>query len=100
MKPVEVMQHFDKYARRYGRRTEERFKDVVNFLRETLGKNSKILVLDIGCGQGEFLSHIRAILNYTCVGIDISEKMLSMRTRASKSYPGGCAASSFQAGFL
>ena len=69
------MYYFDAHAEKYGGRTFERFRDVPNFIVKNIKDGS--LILDIGCGKGEFLSYVNSKFNCTAFGIDISRKMLS-----------------------
>ena len=55
---------------------KESFKFIESLIRETKGVGS---VLDIGCGRGDFLKHLKRIgIKATFTGIDVSKKLINI----------------------
>lgn len=75
----EIKNYFDIEADRYGGRTITRFRDIPKTLKKFVGE--KNVLLDIGCGKGEFVNYVDNNLdNFFAVGLDLSKEMLSFRS--------------------
>lgn len=60
-------------------------EDELRWLRSELGDTSDMRLLDIGCGNGAFLSKLAPQLR-EAVGVDISEKMLEQARKRNRRY--------------
>jgi SAM-dependent methyltransferase len=57
--------------------TGKRYSDEIQWLEETIGETSK-LVLDVPCGQGNFTAALARRVGRTLIGVDLSGKMLEL----------------------
>ena len=76
-----IRQYFNSYADFYGGRSKDRFRDIPEFLSKEVKKG--FMVLDVGCGKGEFLDYLESNFDCQTFGVDISRKMLSFAPQKS-----------------
>jgi ubiquinone/menaquinone biosynthesis C-methylase UbiE len=83
-----VRQQYDQMAPSYDRRWSTYLSKTLSFLDAWMAISPHAVVLDIGCGTGEFE---RLVLNrqpnQQIIGVDISEKMLEIARQKCQAYP-------------
>jgi ubiquinone/menaquinone biosynthesis C-methylase UbiE len=83
-----IRQQYDQMAQRYDRRWSTYLSKTLSFLAAWTAISPQAVVLDVGCGTGEFE---RLVLNghpnQQIVGVDISKKMLEIAQRKCQAYP-------------
>jgi len=72
-----------KYWDRY---TKDTNYEIYSKVIKLLPKNSKIKILDVGCGSGEFESLLKANNFEHVIGVDISKKRLEIAKRKNPKY--------------
>jgi ubiquinone/menaquinone biosynthesis C-methylase UbiE len=83
-----VQQQYDQLARIYDRRWNSYVETTLRFLQQWADISSQAVVLDLGCGTGEFERLLlQAQPHQQIVGIDISMEMLAIAQRKLCGYP-------------
>ena len=82
-----IRQQYDQMAQRYDRRWSTYISKTLSFLAAWAAISPRAVVLDIGCGTGEFE---KLLLdehpNQQIVGVDISQKMLEIAQQKCQAY--------------
>ncbi len=83
-----IRQQYDQMAQRYDRRWSTYISKTLSFLEAWTAISPQAVVLDIGCGTGEFEKLVlNRHPNQQIVGVDISQKMLEIARQKCQAYP-------------
>jgi len=88
MTKTTVREQYDQLAAAYDRRWSSYIFNTLSFLKNWAQISPQAIVLDIGCGTGEFERLVLSEYpNQQIVGVDISEKMLAIAREKLQAYP-------------
>jgi ubiquinone/menaquinone biosynthesis C-methylase UbiE len=83
-----IRRQYDRMAQRYDRRWTTYLSKTLCFLDAWTAISPQAVVLDIGCGTGEFEKLVlNRHPNQQIVGVDISQKMLEIAQQKCRAYP-------------
>lgn len=85
---VKIRKYYDRISTRYDQRWKNYITHTLSFLKTWAAIPPSATVLDVGCGTGEFERLLLSEQTKQCiVGVDISEKMLSIASQKCLAYP-------------